>query len=105
MNTFELLQKAIKERKPISFEYNKPGKDKGKRIGDPHAIFISTTDKTNVDIYQRDGISEKGEIPGWRPFTIDFIDNIEILLNKPSFEIAPDYNPESKKYVDILVKI
>lgn len=37
--SLKLLQQAIQQRKPISFEYNKEGKIAGERIGNTHAIF------------------------------------------------------------------
>jgi len=33
MNTLETLKQAIENKEPISFEYNKEGKIKGKRTG------------------------------------------------------------------------
>ncbi len=43
MNTLENLIKAIHDRKPIVYEYNKEDKVKGQRYGDPHAVFIFTS--------------------------------------------------------------
>ena len=40
MTNIEKLIKAIENRKPITFEYNKEGKTAGKRIGNPHALYI-----------------------------------------------------------------
>ena len=40
MTNIEKLTKAIESKKPISFEYNKIGKVQGKRIGNPHALYI-----------------------------------------------------------------
>lgn len=40
MNTEELLKEAIRLRKPIEFEYNREKKVRGKRIGNPHILFV-----------------------------------------------------------------
>jgi len=43
MAILDLLIKAIRDRKPVSFEYNKPNKTPGQRIGNAHAVFILTS--------------------------------------------------------------
>lgn len=107
MKKLELISMAIENRKTIVFEYSKEGKTKGKRVGNPHAIFIHpTTNNTSVDIFQIDGVSDtKQQIPGWRPFLFDFIENVEI--SDMSFEIATGYdsNPTSGKYNKLICKI
>lgn len=107
MNTLEILQLAIKDQKSIEFEYNKLGKVSGKRIGDPHAIFIHpTTNNSTVDIFQTSGVSDsRQKIPGWRPFLLDYLDNIR-LLDK-HFKIAEGYdsNPISGKYNKLICKV
>lgn len=107
MTKLEIITQAIESRKTISFEYNKDGKVKGKRIGNPHAIFIhQSTDNIIVDIYQTDGVSDtKQRIPDWRPFLFDYIENTEI--SDDSFEIAIGYdsNPSSGKYNKAICKV
>lgn len=87
-NTLETLKVAIKNKQKISFEYHKDPTTNGVRYGNPHAIFINkTTNNPTIDIYQTSGdCSDKQKIPGWRPFVLDYIQNIQLLND--NFEIA-----------------
>jgi len=104
MEQIEIIKKAIQSRKPISFEYNKQGKTTGKRIGNPHTIYIhSGTGNVLVDLYQTDGVSDSAnsgekELPSWNRFDIEYMNNIIILENYSDFDIAPGYNPYSDRY-------
>ena len=104
MGTIEILKKAMESRKPISFEYNKPDKTLGKRIGNPHAIYIhSSTGNVLVDLYQTDGVSESASrgdksLPDWGTFNIECMNNIIILKNNEDFNIASGYNSYSDRY-------
>jgi len=102
MTKLELLTKSVKDRLPISFQYNKPDKSRGVRIGNVHAIFIFTSKSgdisTKLHIVQTKGVSDsadKGDFPFWRTFNIDFLSDVEILENLGKFEIEDGYNPES----------
>lgn len=107
----ELLKKAIKMRKPISFEYNKEGKVKGKRIGNPHAVFVFTkkTGEQDIKIHivQTAWVSdtEPSNFPDFRLFNIKEISKIEILEKEIEFLINEKYNPEWEWYKDTIVKI
>lgn len=103
MNSLEIIKKAIESQKPIEFEYNREDKVTGKRIGNPHILF----NKVYVHIFQTGGVSDSGLGSGlpWRLFITDFIENVKVLSDKPSFEIAEGYNPDSVMYVDIIAKI
>lgn len=107
MSLIDILCKTIEERKTIEFIYRKPGKVEGTRIGNPHALYSHpTTDNLTVDIYQIDGVSDtKVEIPDWRPFLLEYIENVKILDKQ--FEIAEGYesNPTSGKYTKIICKV
>ncbi len=110
MTKLELLTKSVEDRLPISFQYNKPDKSKGTRIGNTHAIFIFTSKKgeisTKLHIVQTDGVSDsadKGDFPFWRTFNIDFISDVKILENSGQFEIEKGYNPDS--YDNPLAKV
>jgi len=111
MTTLEILTQAIKERKPISFQYIKPGKTSGNRIGNTHAIFLSTkndgTQSTHVHIVQTSGVTDEPEetFPKWNTFKIEFLTDIEILENAPTFEIDPLYKPNSPMYSRVIEKI
>lgn len=112
MNTLELLKKAIKLKKPISFDYNKEGKVTGKRIGNIHAIFVFTNKNgeqdTKVDLYQTGGVSDTSvekPLPSWRFYSLDYFSNIEILESEQTFNEAEWYKPESDRYIDVIAKI
>ena len=59
MKQLDVLIKSVETRKPISFEYKKPGESTDKRIGNVHAIYTLTNDLgeeiTEMHIYQTDG--------------------------------------------------
>ena len=110
MTKLELLTKAIEDRLPISFQYNKPGKTVGTRIGNPHAVFIFTSIKgeisTKLHIIQTEGVSDtadKGDFPFWRLFNIENISEVKILENSGRFEIGEGYKPDS--YDNPLAKV
>lgn len=54
--SLEILKEAIEKKSKISFEYNKPGKTLGRRVGDTHAVFIMRrkdgSESTKVHIIQ-----------------------------------------------------
>ena len=110
MTKLEILTKSVEDRLPISFQYNKPDKSEGVRIGNIHAIFIFTSKKgeisTKLHIVQTAGVSDsadRGDFPFWRTFNIDFVSEVKILKGEGKFEIEKGYNPES--YDNPLAKI
>ncbi len=113
MNTLETLQKAIKNRNQISYEYNKEGKVTGRRIGNPYAIFIYTAkntriQSTKVHIVQTDGVSDsldKNPLPSFRMYNIEDISNLEILPEVFGEPFHENYNPEWEGYKDVIAKI
>ncbi len=62
------------------------------------------TRSTKVHIYQTDGVTDS-IIPHWKTFDISELANVEILDNKPKFEIAEGYVPDSKMYNNVIVKV
>jgi len=104
METIEILTLAIRQKKQIQYEYDLPGKAVGIRIGNPHAIFISSAEKINIDIYKLDGVrSNSKSIPDWRQYTVKHIRNVVILDSQ--FSTAINYNPLSKQYNRVISKI
>jgi hypothetical protein len=108
MTKLDDIQKAINDKKPISFEYNKEGKIRGIRIGNPHALYIFTpidndSDSMRLDIVQTSGVTDTPEkpFPRWMgPIRFDDIDNVTILNDEPSFEPFEGYNPNSSPRYD-----
>ncbi len=103
----EILKKAIVSRKPIEYEYETEGRAIGKRYGHPHAIFISSTNNVNIDIFKYDGVMTDSNkpLPAWRQYCVKFITNVLILEQEPEFEVAKGYNPISKQYNRVIVKV
>jgi hypothetical protein len=65
---------------------------------------VSTTEKILIDCYQLEGYSSHPEqIPGWRPFDISKITELEVLSE--TFDIAPGYNPLSDRYSNSISSI
>lgn len=99
MNNEQILISAIDNRKLVNFNYeNQPV-----RRAAPHAIYISTAENKNLDAYQFDGYSQSGNLPDWRNFVLEKIQNLEIL--NENFEIAPGYKTDSPKYNRCIHKI
>lgn len=106
MDTLEILTTAINLRKPISFEYNLENRAVGLRLGNPHAIYLSSTNKVNIHVWKTDGVKTDPTQPiqAWRTYSIKHIQNITILNEKESFSLAPDYKPNSPMYSRALAK-
>jgi len=107
------LTEAIRNRKQISFEYNKLGKISGERIGNPHAVFILTTlagiKSTKIHIVQTGGVSDskvEKPFPDFRMFNIEDLSNLKLLNNLPIFEpFFEKYKPEWDGYKDVIEKV
>ena len=97
--SLQILKEAIEKQIPISFQYNKPGKTPGERIGNPHAVWVMRKkdgmESTKVHIVQTEGVSDSGqELPSFRMFDLDVLSEVKLLENNNSFEISEQYNPE-----------
>lgn len=108
--SLKLIQQAINQRKPISFEYNKEGKVKGERIGNPHAIFImrkkDNSESTKVHLVQTEGVTDSGKgFNEFRMFDIVEISNVHIIDDSSPFDIHPDYNPTWTGYASVIEKV
>ncbi len=111
MGNIDKLIEAIQDKKVISFEYNKPGKTSGIRIGNPYAIYIFTAksgkQSTKVHIVQTDGVSDTKDInpfPEFRTFDIQYLNNI-IIKNDTFKPTNPKYNPEWEGYDEVIAKV
>jgi len=105
MDTLEILALAIKEKKQISYEYYAPDRANGVRIGNPHAVFVSSANNVNIDIYKIHGVKTDPTkpLPAWRQYKVKDIKNVVIL--NTVFSTADGYNPTSKQYARVIVKI
>lgn len=115
MNILDTLIQAIKNKQQISFEYDKEGKIKGKRIGHPYAVFIHTAknsrvQSTKVHIVQTNDVSdstERNPPPSFRMFNIEEMTNVTILTDRDPFSppFHENYNSEWEGYKDIIAKV
>jgi hypothetical protein len=111
MNNLDLVIESVNLRKPISYEYNKPGKTPGKRYGNVHVVYIFTSKKdiqtTKVDIVQTSGVTDSPTpFPTFKMFNIEDLGNIEIMHDEPQFKIFNEqYRPDSDRYVKPLAKV
>lgn len=108
--TLDVIRSAINHKKPISFEYNKTGKTPGKRIGNPHAVWVMRkkdgSESTKVHIVQVDGVTDSDQgFPSFRMFDLEEISKIEELTEFPNFEVDEKYNPEWDKYTFVIAKV
>jgi len=96
----EIIIKAIRSKCKVTLNY----KWEGMRIVCPHVIYRSSTGKILVDTYQVSGYSNHpADIPGWRPFDISKITELNIL--NETFDLADGYNPLSERYTNSIAKI
>jgi len=106
MDVMGTIRQAIKERKPIIFEYD-DGLD-GERIGNPHIIFMHKLKSGKVSVYlhlwQTEGVS-KSNVPDWKTHLCDKIKSARIIHTAPQFTIAEGYNEESPMYEIVIEKV
>lgn len=108
--SLQILNDAIEKQKPVSFQYNKPGKTPGKRIGNPHAVWVMRkkdgTESTKVHIVQTEGVSDSGqELPRFRMFDLEVLSQVELLEDRNTFDISEQYNPEWDGYTFVIAKV
>ena len=100
----KLLIGAINSRSPVSFHYNKAGKTRGLRVGNPHAAFIlrrkDGIESTKVDIVQTSGVSDTDTpaFPEWRRFDLAAISKVVVREEERPFRIDPRYKPDADPY-------
>jgi hypothetical protein len=115
MKTLETLIKAIENRHHIAYQYNKPGKVFGGRIGHPYAVYIHTAkntkiQSTKVHIVQIEGVSDtepQKPFPSFRTYDLIDLSDLIILSDRPCFSEPwhEHYNPLSDCYKDVIIKI
>ncbi len=106
MEVIKIIRQAIRERKPIEFEYD-DGLD-GKRIGNPHIIYLNTLKSGEVRMYlhlwQTEGVSKSGVL-GWKQCLCTQIKSAHIIEESPQFIVAEGYNEESTMYKVVVEKV
>lgn len=107
-NSKDNIRYAIANRLPVSFYYvdkwqepNTPG-SRGQREGNPHAMWRDNrTGLTYVHVYiDPRSASATRDLPGWRTFILDRMQNASVItlgtsfFGKPiKFRLAPGFNP------------
>ena len=70
---------AIRERRVLTFVYNKTGSTPETRSVDPHVVYRTSTGKYCLHGVQTAGPSEHGSpIPGWRPFELSHLEGVVV---------------------------
>lgn len=105
-----ILRQAIKERKSVSFEYNREGKIKGERIGDPHALYVLRTkdgvESTKIQIVQTSGVTDsEPNFPEFKTFNITDLSDVKIIESTTPFPINDKYKPDSPMYKYVIEKV
>jgi len=101
----KIIIQAIQERKSISFEYNKPDKIIGTRVGNPYVIYSDETETCRyLDLYQTNGVSDSQfETLHWVTLDTDFIANV--VLQDTTFHPIEDYRRYAKRFMIAYIKI
>ena len=110
---FSSLQKAIKDRKVIRFDYSKDTWNLSHREWHPYALYTYKDKKwnesTKIDFVQTDWDSDSKDnkpFPSFRWFIdIRNILNLEILEGSFYEPWHIDYVPESERYINSIIKI
>jgi hypothetical protein len=72
------LIRAISARRVMAGRYAASG-DAGLRVFYPHLLFRSAAGELLVDVFQVDGPSRGGQLPGWRCLKVAGLRELEIL--------------------------
>ena len=96
----DLICKAIRERKVISFTY------KGqKRIVEPFTLgYLETTSNLSLSAWWIGGFSETKKFPHWRLYTVSKISNI-VIENAPASNYQNGYNPRDSRMKSIICTV
>lgn len=113
MDVFSLLQDAIKNRNSIEFDYQKTDWSISHRIWNPYVLYIYR-DKQGKETMKLDFVQTAGDsssqtdkpFPSFRGFIdIQDISNLSIMDERFSAPFHDDYNPNSDRYINPIVKV
>lgn len=97
--THDQLCQAVKSH--LSIAFSKDGDPhENPRIGEPHLVFLSTTGKAQVAIFQTAGYSSSGKLPQWRNFDVDTITLLTVL--QTAFVPRADFNRQHSMYAQLI---
>ncbi|MES2961087.1 MAG: hypothetical protein V4694_01755 [Pseudomonadota bacterium] len=89
MSTEKTLEKAMLNRKPISFQYNKIGKVQTIKVENARVILISTTRLGKKTIMIDESDMSKSS-PSWKYFDMEEMRNVQIVNDDCAFVAAQE---------------
>jgi predicted DNA-binding transcriptional regulator YafY len=96
----DVVQRAIRERRPLALEYRYPGQ--GLRTVHPHALYRDSDGVLYLNAYQVSGYTSRlRSLPGWRSFDLSQVVAAELLDG--TFPLAPGFNSAATQYGDGVV--
>ena len=107
MTITDELMRAIKEKRPIVYTYEKAGSAIGERQGNPHIIYLSSKKRVGLlGIHKTGGVQTKPNQPllGWRVYELKYL---KILRVEDShFQVDRSiFKPHSKLYVNKICSV
>lgn len=97
MSVLSIIETAVRTRSPVSFQYVRPGKTLGIRIGNPHAVFVLRLKNGEENVYlhllQTAGVTDSGQdLPSWRQFFFNDVRDPQLISDGSPFAISETYN-------------
>lgn len=99
MNTLNQIIEAIDNRNILEFDY-----DGHFRIVEPHTAGVSKKGKDTLAAFQIAGESNRVQVPDWGQFSIDKIENLNVLDSTFEGE-RPGYTRGDSRMVEIYVEL
>jgi len=101
-----VLTKSIKDRTVVKLKY----KGERERIVEPYVLGVNHLGNTLLRAYQQSGYSSSSNVEGWKLFNVELIEYVEPLqsegvLVKFDPKRRPEYNPNDKAMVKIIVNV
>ena len=90
MSTEKTLEKAMLNRKPISFQYNKIGKVQTIKVENSRVILISTTRLGKKTIMIDESNMNNKSSPSWKYFDMEEMRNVQIVNDDCAFIAAQE---------------
>jgi hypothetical protein len=94
----EVLSQAVLARRVVTARYLAGGND-GVRVFYPHVLYRSAAGELLVDVFQVDGPTRGGQLPGWRVLKVAGLRDVRVLdavfLPRPWLDlISPAFRRE-----------
>jgi len=101
------LIKSIKDKSVVKLRYRGEPRE---RIVEPYVLGMNHLGNTLLRAYQQSGFSSSGNVEGWKLFNVELIEYVEPLqsegiLVKFDPKWRPEYNPNDKAMVKIIVNV